>query len=392
MFGFAVVASSLHDPSLVESAAADSVASLEALGGRRGDEDPSQVWLVATGGTEAALMRRWAESGPHVPRLLVAHPGHNSLPAALETMARIRQLGGRGAIAVLDGPDDEEGLAAVGERLADLAAWRRLHGLRIGSIGGPSDWLVASSPSPDLVRSVWGPEVVTVPIGDLVQRHRPDRGAEAPGPGRPRREVVAAAGVTAGLRALAAEHDVGALTVRCFDLIGSLGTTGCLALSALNDEGTVAGCEGDLVSAVGMLWVQAVTGSVPWMANPARVRRGEVVLAHCTVPTEMVDEVRLDTHFESGVGVGIAGRFPPGPVTLLRIGGADLTSLWVAEGELIPAGRDPRLCRTQATVRVDDEEAAALLEEPLGNHLVMAAGHHGAALRRYHGWLIRPTS
>ena len=42
-----------------------------------------------------------------------------------------------------------------------------------------------------------------------------------------------------------------AVAVRCFDLVTARGTTGCLALSALNDAGRVAACEGDLASAVG---------------------------------------------------------------------------------------------------------------------------------------------
>lgn len=47
-----------------------------------------------------------------------------------------------------------------------------------------------------------------------------------------------------------------------------LQTTGCLALSALLDEGIVAGCEGDLPAALTMSWMQAVTGQASFMANP----------------------------------------------------------------------------------------------------------------------------
>ena len=35
------------------------------------------------------------------------------------------------------------------------------------------------------------------------------------------------------------------MTVRCFDLLGRIGTTGCLALAILNAEGIPAACEGD---------------------------------------------------------------------------------------------------------------------------------------------------
>lgn len=48
---------------------------------------------------------------------------------------------------------------------------------------------------------------------------------------------------------------------------------GCYALSRLLDEGVIAGCEGDICSALGMLWGRLLTGQVPWMANVAQVGR-----------------------------------------------------------------------------------------------------------------------
>jgi L-fucose isomerase-like protein len=49
----------------------------------------------------------------------------------------------------------------------------------------------------------------------------------------------------------------------------SLDTAGCVALATLNDAGTVAGCEGDVASAVAMLLVRALFDQARWMANPA---------------------------------------------------------------------------------------------------------------------------
>jgi L-fucose isomerase-like protein len=392
VFEFDVAASSLHEASLVEGITSGYAAVLEEAGGLRSSDAASLVTLVGTGGTEQRLVEGWLSAGARSPKVLVAHPGHNSLAAALEALARIHQLGGRGAIVFLEGTSDLPGLVTLGERVADLGVWRRLSASRIGLIGDPSDWLVASMPEPAVVRRVWGPEVVEVPISELIATHVPDREAPVPAKGRPADEIAAASGVTRSLRELAETHRLDSLTVRCFDLIGALETTGCLALSALNDDGMVAGCEGDVVSALGMVWVQAISRQIPWMANPARVSvpEGILVLAHCTVPSRMVGHLRLDTHFESGIGVGLAGEFLRGPVTLLRIGGSELERIWLAEGEVVASGDERELCRTQATVRIGAESAAALLESPLGNHVVMARGHHEAALRRYHDWLVRP--
>lgn len=48
---------------------------------------------------------------------------------------------------------------------------------------------------------------------------------------------------------------------------------GCYSLARLLDEGVVAGCEGDVCSALGMLWSKLMTGQVPWMANIAQASR-----------------------------------------------------------------------------------------------------------------------
>jgi L-fucose isomerase-like protein len=163
-----------------------------------------------------------------------------------------------------------------------------------------------------------------------------------------------------------------------------------VALSQLNDDGVIAGCEGDVVSTVGMIWVNRLLGILPWMANPARLDVGAntVLLAHCTVPRSLVESFSIRSHFESGLGVGIEGHFPSGPVTLLRIGGLTMERLWVAEGAITRTGSEPNLCRTQIEVRLDSGLASELLEAPLGNHLIVVPGHHRGRLERWHSTMM----
>jgi L-fucose isomerase-like protein len=328
------------------------------------------------------------------PQVLVAHRAHNSLPAALETLAAIRQRGERGRIVFLGGGDD---LSELDEAIGDLAAVRRLARTRLGVIGGPSSWLVGSSPEPSVVRRRFGVELVTVeptrmieltrvpvvPTGALAERFT--RAAD------PIRSTVAASdvadamGVRSALADVVDDHRLDAVTVRCFDLLGDPGTSGCLALASMNDDGIVAGCEGDVPSALAMLLVRALFGQPSWMANPAAVdvRANRLVLAHCTVAPSMVDGFALDTHFESGRGVGISGTFAEQPVTLLRLGGRELDEWWIAEGDIVATGDEPDLCRTQVTVELERGDVAELLDRPLGNHLVLAAGHHARRLQRW---------
>ena len=203
--------------------------------------------------------------------------------------------------------------------------------------------------------------------------------------GTDRAEVREAARLYPALQGLIEEHQLDALTVRCFDLLAELRTSGCLALAEMNDRGIIAGCEGDLVSTVAMLWTRELLGVVPWMANPADVdpELDVVRVAHCTVPRTLAARYRLRSHFESGIGVGLEGELHPGPVTLVRIGGAQMRRLWVADGESLPTSSVADACRTQLEVQVRREAAEDLLREPLGNHLVVVPGNHARRLRAW---------
>ncbi len=403
-FVYSVVASSLHDPQAVETLTEPVRGLLDGLGGAVVDlhwhdaprKSSPQIFVVATGGTERLLLDAIARNAAGHPSVLVAHRGHNALPAALEAMAAIKQHGGRGRIVSLTGDPDVD-RRTLDEAVGDLEAVVAMRSTRLGVIGGPSSWLVASSPTPEIVRRRWGPEVVTVeptrmieltrtpvtPTGVLAERFT--RVADPVRSTVDRTAVDNAMGVRAALVDVIDNDRLDAVTVRCFDLLGDPGTSGCLALASLNDDGIVAGCEGDVPSALAMLWVRHLLGQPTWMANPASldVDRNELVLAHCTVAPSMVESFALDTHFESGMGVGISARFAAQPVTLIRLGGADLDQCWIAEGAIVATGDDADLCRTQVTIEVSSGNVGDLLTHPLGNHLVLATGHHEQRLRAW---------
>jgi L-fucose isomerase-like protein len=394
------IASSFHAADQVAAAVARISAELEAQGLAHRMVDAAagaEALLIVTGGTEHLALE--AASGQPGPVLLLAHPSQNSLPAAMEVLALLRQSGRAGRILLLNGAPG--GQAALAAAAGHLALRKRLAATRLGRIGAPSDWLVASSPDPERVAQVWGPQVVDVALEDVraaIEAADPAEAAEVertfragarcivePSAG----DLALAARVAVGLQAVVRAHRLDACTVRCFDLVTGLGTTGCLALSALLDAGVVAGCEGDLPAALTMLWLQAMSGQLSFMANPQDLdpAAGTLWLAHCTIARGLVRNYALRSHFESGLGVGIQGELAPGPVTLARIGGADLRSLFVADGDLLGNGTSDLRCRTQIQVRLD-EGVGTLLEQPLGNHHVLVSGHWAAALRDYHSLMV----
>lgn len=391
-----LVASALHDPATVDRVTAGVRADLDGIGGSRVEApeelpDAPLAILVATGGTEGAILehvRRRRALVPFEPVLLLAHPLHNSLPAALEALARVHADGGRGWIVQVD----SGALGSLATAVADVAAIHRLHGTRLGLVGEPSPWLVASVPDAELLRARWGVELVPIDIAatiDAYHRADPERvsavAVRFAGAASPTAELIGAATLHPVLVDAIDRAHVDAVAVRCFDYLGGLATSGCVALAELNDTGVVAGCEGDVASAVAMLLVRALVDQPSWMANPASIDEAHdrVLLAHCTVAPSLVEDVELHTHFESGFGIGLRGRFAPGPVTLLRLGGPALDRFWIAEGEIERAGDADDLCRTQVTVRLDGARAGSLLEAPLGNHLLLFHGRHRVRFERW---------
>ncbi len=358
------------------------------------EADPGalRMLLILTGGTEGlALSQLPRLRGPVV---LLAHPTHNSFPAALEILARVRQMKRRGKIVFLgDFPEDGADL----QRTLTLMKTRQaLDGTRLGRIGVPSEWLVASLPDEKAVEERWGIRIVDVGGDELVARVReasPGDSADvvqewkglARGCVEPNDADLAAAGrVYTALKEIGREHSLGGCTVRCFDLVTSLATTGCMALSQLIDDGQMAGCEGDVPATVTMMWMHALTGAVPFMANPQQVvaERNAVWLAHCTIARRLVSGYTLRSHFESGLGVAIQGASREKDVTLARLGGPGLNELFVSDGRILEDGKSEDRCRTQYLVELA-RPVSYFLEKPLGNHHVLVPGHFAPLLSEY---------
>ena len=331
---------------------------------------------VRTGGTEGIFKRLLPQLQTQTqrPLRLLTSGKSNSLAASMEILSYLRQQGLRGEI--IHGDADYirrrvQLLEQAGEALL------RLRGCRLGIVGAPSDWLIASDADREAVSRKLGIELTDIAMEELLEDERlkieDDRlcglsGAEA---------------IYHALKAIVGRHGLQGFTIRCFDLLTAVKNTGCLALAKLNSEGTVAGCEGDVPALLSMTIVKALTGVSGFQANPANInpQTGEMVFAHCTIPLNMVERYELDTHFESGIGVGIRGYMKTGPVTIFKVSG-DLQRCFVAEGELVRNEAKPDLCRTQQVIRLNDAaQAAYFLTQPIGNHHIVVPGHHAETLK-----------
>jgi len=338
---------------------------------------PSLV-LVQSGGTEKAIIE--ALERLSAPFYLIAGDKFNALPAAMEVLTYLRRKGKDAEI--IHGPPE-----LMARRLKEIREAKRtikgLSGLRLGMVGDPSDWLVASSVNQDNLEKFWGIDFVKVEMDELeefIDRVEPaetnlDLNCFPPEVARGSLKILAA------LEELIRKYDLQGLTLRCFDLLGSKNNTGCLGISLLNDRGIIAGCEGDVPALISMAIIQILTGKPSFMANPAQIdpENNELILAHCTVPLNLTEGHTLHSHFESGLGVALRGKIPPGPCTVFKIG-ADGRDYFVSRGEIIENLEREDLCRTQLKIKLE-KPVSYFLSNPLGNHHIIVPGDYSEQIK-----------
>lgn len=321
------------------------------------------VIYVRTGGTEGIFKRLLPQlrQQSQAPFYLLTSGKSNSLAASMEILSYLQQNYLQGEI--IHGSADY-----IARRLQALRkvqeAKRRLNGTRYGIIGEPSDWLISSVADPKAVKTKLGIELVEVPISELLEGI--DKVTEGEMPDR----------IYQALKTIVNKHNLQGFTLRCFDLLTAVHNTGCWALAKLNAEGIVAGCEGDVPAMLSMAITNALLGVSGFQANPSQINpeTGEMLFAHCTIPLNMVERYELDTHFESGIGVGIRGFMKEGPITVFKVSG-DLKRSFMAEGELVRNQAKPDLCRTQQVIQLtDNEQTAYFLTHPIGNHHIITPG------------------
>lgn len=385
--------SQLHDKAAVDAATQEFLESLgieyQLMGDNFKDYGCHDLELiyVRTGGTEGLfkneLPRMLRQSKQ--PFLLLTTGKSNSLAASMEILSYLRQKGLRGEI--LHGSTDY-----IKNRITTMQqvgkAMRTLNGCRLGVIGEPSDWLIASKAKYRTIEEKLGIEILHIDMDELLMliNRMPadiesDLIAKAPNDAV-RQSLAGAERIYEALKLIVEGYDLQGFTLRCFDLLTAVKNTGCVALSKFNAQGIVAGCEGDIPAMLSMMIAQAITGKSGFQANPARINpeTGELLFAHCTIPFNMVEDYELDTHFESGIGVGIRGFMKPGPVTVFKASGG-LDRNFAEEGMLIENQGNPDLCRTQQIIQLKDKEAAKyFLTNPIGNHHIIIQGHYKAVL------------
>ncbi len=341
--------------------------------------------LVGSGGVEEMVKAHIDHLPTYV--VLIADGLKNSLAASLEILSWMRLEGRQGR--VLHGPTSfiMQGIEnyAQAQDVID-----KLSGKRVGVIGKPSGWLIASNVDYAAMHDSWGITMVDVPLDEVVKGYEAITADEvqditdefikkAFGIREPSRdEVVKAMRLYRSVKGIVERYRLDAFTLNCFDLIPTTRTTGCVALALLNQEGIPAGCEGDEQTLLTMLAVQAATGEMTFMANPSKILDNaahEMVFAHCTIAPAMADFYIVRDHYESLSGVAVEGIFEQMDMTVVKCGGKNMERCFISKARLLECTTNPNMCRTQLHLRLE-EPLDYFLERSIGNHHVIIRGDH----------------
>ncbi len=346
--------------------------------------DDFALLYVASGGSEGFFLEVFEQLKARHCYILTSGES-NSLAASMEILSYLNKHGGSGEI--LHGDMDQVAgqIRALRNAHRALAA---LRGKKLGCIGEPSDWLIASSYSPEAMMRKLGLGFVSIPMEELLEeiakeRYEPNEyTALFQAQTFDKGEIEKALYVYGAFQRLVEKYQLCGVSVRCFDLLDTVYTTGCLGLSILNSLGVYGGCEGDMPALLSMAVLGSITGEPLFLCNPSRfdTKEGYAIFAHCTIPVTMLKDFCLNTHFESGIGVAVQGRFEEGPCTLFKCEG-DLSRFHAQEGEILDVPFSDMLCRTQIKVKLDD--FSYFLTKPINNHHILCRGRYAADVEAF---------
>ncbi|MBQ1483505.1 MAG: hypothetical protein IIZ28_08060 [Erysipelotrichaceae bacterium] len=346
------------------------------------------VDFIGGGGTEG-IFKRDMDKLPQ-PYFLLTTGANNSLAASMEILSYLRQNDLPGEI--IHGSDD-----FVVSRIQQLAtvfkAKKRLDGFRIARVGEPSDWLISSGVDAKESKEYNNIEIVDVTMEEFfseIAKKEYDENEYTKlikSKGYDEHEIEEALYIYGALRRIVDKYELDGVTVRCFDLLDTVHSTGCAALAILNAQGIYASCEGDVPALLSMAVLGELSGQPVFMANPSRIDtdNNEIIFAHCTLPINMPQSFEIMTHFESQLGVAFRGKLKEGPVTVFKCDGL-LNEFFVSSGTLLENLSYFNLCRTQIRLKLE-HPVSYFLTESIGNHHLIVEGDYAKLVEEFFKWL-----
>jgi len=336
--------------------------------------------LVQSGGSEEKFLTQIYPyfDGPYY---LLTYGANNSLAASLEILSFVHDNNKKGE--VLHG-----NLEYIISRIKYLIQLKTNKDTcqKLGVLGHPSSWLIASNVNYKLAKDIFNVELVDV-SSEIVNKYIENADVNEVNneffSKYNKEEIIKAYKLYVGLKQLVSDYDFKGFTLRCFDLLYKFKTSSCLALAILNKENIVSTCEGDIPCLISGYVIKKLLNLNVFQANPQHIdiENNYLEFAHCTLPLDMADSYELETHFESNIGVGIHGELKLTDCTIFKIG-ANLKEFYVSEGIIIENQHRNDRCRSQIKIKLNDD-VTYFLKSSLANHHQIVYGHHQREITDY---------
>ena len=292
-------------------------------------------------------------------------------------------------------------------RLRALCGLKNARNQRIVAIGGAGAWAQPPGVVPELVKKIWGTEIIDFPyeeLAKLIKAARADETAVKLAKQRTE-EYLKDPNVTLEtdrpflenaflldqvFRKIMAQANCRMITINgCMGTIMPIAeTSACMTLSLLNDEGYLAFCESDFVVIPAGMLLCGISGLPPFLNDPTYPHDGIITLAHCTAPRKLNgrerEPARILTHFESDYGAAPKVEMRNGQIVTNVL--PDFKSeRWVGlRGEIVAHPFLP-ICRSQIDVRFTCDDKL-LADRMPGFHWMTIYGDYmretGYALKR----------
>lgn len=335
--------------------------------------------LVQSGGSESFFLENLKYFKE--PYYILTYSNNNSLAAALEIMAFIKNNHLKGE--VLHGNN-----TYLRKKIKNLILDSKPNKpINLGLIGKPSDWLISSNFDNNLLLNKFNINIVNIDMNEVINLYNnfiyeDEVNVDIKFKNIKYDDIKLANKLYLVLKEIVNKYQLKGFTIRCFDLLNTINTTACLALSKFNDEGFIATCEGDVISMISMYIVKDILNKPSFQCNPCKIdiNKNMILLAHCTIPLSMCNDFSFDTHYESSIGVGIHGNIKLGKATIFRLN-SSFDKCFVSEGTIIKNQYKDNLCRTQIICHFNNLDK--LLKSSLGNHEIIILGHVKRKLLKY---------
>lgn len=327
------------------------------------------------------------------PITLLTDGQENSLSAALEIATWVRSKDMQ--VKIIHGKPAEMVKQVLSHYHAFIGK-RNLKGKRIGVIGTPAPWLIASHADYLLASRRWGVNYTDIPLEAVyyffhtisddeigLEASLLATRAKACQDSSPE-DLLRDMRLYKAIKKVCQEEHLDALTLSNYSLMQDLNTTGNLAVSLLNDEGIPAGNEGDLQAVMTLLMVHELTGQPGFIANPAFIdtQKNEIILAHDTISTRMTDAFIIRNQADVPNSIAIQGILHEEDITLFKCGSECLDEYYVSSGHLCENTNLISTCRTQLRIKLD-KPATYFLCNPLGNHHILIKGNYSSMIQEF---------